>query len=277
MKFHRFSIPAKVASYIWLGLLAIGILFPIVWLTGSVFKSSADIIGAPFALPTSFNFDNIVNAWQQADFGQLYLNSALITLVSVAGILVIEGMAAYAFARLKFKGSVILFAIFVAGQLVPAQSIVLPSTLQMSFFGLSDTLVSLILQYLSWAPFAILFMQAAFLAVPKDLEEAARIDGAGVLTILFRIVLPMTRSAFATVGVVYSLWIWNDFLFPLVYLRSPSNFTVPVGLSSFQGNFTVYWGYLVGAIFVSVWPPLLVYGVLSRQIQDRMSFAGLKG
>ncbi|MCU1527692.1 MAG: ABC-type transporter, integral rane subunit, partial [Frondihabitans sp.] len=276
-KFARFSLPSRVISYAWLGLLAIGILFPILWLTMSVFKTSTAIVGTPFSWPTTFNFDNIVNAWQSANFGQLYLNSAIVTLVSVTGILIIEGMAAYAFARLKFKGQVILFGIFVAGQLVPAQTIVLPSALQMSYFGLSDTLVSLILQYLSWAPFAILFLQAAFLAVPKELEEAARIDGAGLLTVMFRVVLPMTRSAFATVGVVYALWIWNDFLFPLVYLQSPANFTVPVGLASFQGNFTVYWGYLVGAIFVSVWPPLLVYGLLSRQIQDRMSFAGLKG
>jgi ABC-type glycerol-3-phosphate transport system permease component len=87
----------------------------------------------------------------------------------------------------------------------------------------------------------------------------------------------MTRSAFATVGTVYALWIWNDFLFPLVYERSAENFTVPLGLAQFQGTFTTFWGYLVGAIFVSVWPPLLVYVGLSRQIQDRLSFAGSKG
>lgn len=276
MKFARLTLPTRVISYVWLGLLALGIIFPILWLTMNVFKTSTAIVGTPFSFPTNFNFDNIVNAWQSANFGQLYINSALVTILSVTGILIIEGMAAYAFARLRFKGQVVLFGIFVAGQLVPAQTIVLPSALQMSYFGLSDTLVSLILQYLSWAPFAILFLQAAFMAVPKELEEAARIDGAGLITTMFRVVLPMTRSAFATVGVVYALWIWNDFLFPLVYLQSPANFTVPIGLASFQGNFTIYWGYLVGAIFVSVWPPLIVYGLLSRQIQDKMSFAGLK-
>jgi multiple sugar transport system permease protein len=277
MKFSRFTLPAKVISYAWLGLLAVGVLFPIAWLTASVFKNSADIIGDPMSLPKSLNFDNIVNAWTTGNFGQLYINSAIVTVVSVTGILVLEGMAAYAFARMKFRGASILFAIFVAGQLVPAQAIVLPSALEISALGMSDTLVSLILQYLSWAPFAVLFLRAAFMAVPRELEEAARIDGAGLFTILFRIILPMTRSAFATVGTIYALWIWNDFLFPLVYLHSPENFTVPLGLASFQGNFTVFWGYLVGAIFVSVWPPLRVYGLLSRQIQDRLSFAGSKG
>jgi ABC-type glycerol-3-phosphate transport system permease component len=277
MKFSRFTLPAKITSYVWLCLLAVAVLFPILWMSVSVFKDSGDIIGSPFSLPTSFNLDNIVQAWNQGAFGTLYLNSALITVVSVMGILLLEGLAAYAFARMKFKGMAILFAIFVAGQLIPSQTIVLPSALQMSAFGLSDTLLSLILQYLSWAPFAILFLQAAFQAVPRELEEAARIDGAGLMTTIFRVVLPMTRSAFATVGTVYALWIWNDFLFPLVYLRSAENFTVPLGLAQFQGTFTTFWGYLVGAIFVSVWPPLLVYIGLSRQIQDRLSFAGSKG
>lgn len=277
MKFKRFSIPARIGSYIWLILLAVVVIFPILWLTGNVFKKSSDIIGNPFALPTSLNFDNVVAAWNQGDFGQLYINSALVTIVSVTGILILEGLAAYAFARMRFKGMVILFAIFVAGQLIPSQAIVLPSALQMSAFGLSDNLLALVLQYLSWAPFAILFLRAAFMAVPKELEEAARIDGAGLMTTITRVVLPLTRSAFATVGTVYALWIWNDFLFPLVYLRSSSNFTVPLGLAQFQGTFTTFWGYLVGAIFVSVWPPLLVYIGLSRQIQDRLSFAGSKG
>ena len=277
MKFARFSLPARVGSYVWLSALAIVVLFPLLWVTTSAFKKSSDIIANPFTLPTSLNFDNIVNAWNQGAFGTLYLNSALITIVSVTGILVIEGLAAYAFARMKFTGMAILFAIFVAGQLIPAQTIVLPSALQMSALGLSDTLAALILQYLSWAPFAILFLRAAFMAVPIELEEAARIDGAGLMTTVWRVVLPMTRSAFATVGTVYALWIWNDFLFPLVYERSAENYTVPLGLAQFQGTFTTFWGYLVGAIFVSVWPPLLVYVGLSRQIQDRLSFAGSKG
>jgi ABC-type glycerol-3-phosphate transport system permease component len=277
MKFARFSLPARVGSYVWLCALAIVVLFPLLWVTTSAFKKSSDIIANPFSLPTSLNFDNIVNAWNQGAFGTLYINSALITIVSVTGILIVEGLAAYAFARMKFTGMAILFAIFVAGQLIPAQTIVLPSALQMSAFGLSDTLLALILQYLSWAPFAILFLRAAFMAVPVELEEAARIDGAGLLTTIWRVVLPMTRSAFATVGTVYALWIWNDFLFPLVYERSAENFTVPLGLAQFQGTFTTFWGYLVGAIFVSVWPPLLVYVGLSRQIQDRLSFAGSKG
>jgi ABC-type glycerol-3-phosphate transport system permease component len=195
----------------------------------------------------------------------------------VTGILVLEGMAAYAFARMRFRGRNLLFLVFVAGQFVPAQIVALPSFLQMSSLGLADTKTSLVVQYLSWAPFAVLFLRASFLAVPREIEESALLDGANRLTILWRVVLPMTRSSFATVGTVYALWIWNDFLFPLVYLRSAENFTVPLGLAHFQGLFTTFWGYLIGAIAIAIWPPILVYLLLSRQIQSRMAMGGVKG
>jgi ABC-type glycerol-3-phosphate transport system permease component len=255
---------------------AIFMMAPLVWMTYSVFKPTSDIFRQPFALPTSLDLSNLVNAWQLAQFGSLYINSVIITVLSVLGILVFEGAAAYAFARLHFPWKRILFALFLVGQMVPAQMVMLPSFVQMSLLNLNDTLLSLILQYWSWAPFAVLFLRASFLAVPKDIEDAARLDGAGRVTILWQVILPMTRSAFATVAVVYSLWIWNDFLFPLVYLRSADNFTVPLGLAMFQGTYTTYWGELLGAICISIWPPLIVYLLLSRPIQSSMAAGSMK-
>jgi ABC-type glycerol-3-phosphate transport system permease component len=277
MKFDRLTLPAKISSYAALVLLALTVITPMLWLTSSVFKTGNDIVANPFALPKSLSWQNVTDAWQLGNFGRLYLNSVLITVVSVFGILVLEGLAAYAFARMRFRGRNLLFVIFLAGQFVPAQIVVLPSFLEMSQLHLTDTRLSLILQYLSWAPFAILFLRSSFLAVPRAIEEAALIDGAGRLTILWQVILPMTRSSFATVATIYSLWIWNDFLFPLVYLRSSQNFTVPLGLAQFQGLFTTFWGYLVGAIFIAIWPPIIVYLLLSRHIQSKLAMGGLKG
>src|SRR6202008_5046773 len=113
----------------------------------------------------------------------LYVNSAIVTSLAVIGILVLEGMAAYAFARMRFRGRTVLVVVFLAGQFVPAQVVVLPSFLEMSWLHLSDTRLSLWLQYLSWAPFAVLFLRASFLAVPREVEEAALIDGASRLSI----------------------------------------------------------------------------------------------
>ncbi len=276
MKFARYAPWTKVGSYVWLILLALVVIAPLAWLTMSVFKDSNAIVTTPFSLPTSFSWQNVVDAWNVGQFATLFKNSILITVVSVFGILVLEGLAAYAFSRLNFPGRNIWFVIFLAGQFVPAQIIALPSFLQINALGLGDTQLALILQYLSWAPFAVLFLRASMMAVPREIEEAAMIDGAGRLRILFQVILPMCRSAFATVGTIYSLWIYNDFLFPLIYVRSPENATVPLGLSQFQGLFTTFWGYLVGAIFIAVWPPLIVYGLLSRQISSRFIAGGVK-
>lgn len=276
MKFSLFTPFARYLSYVVFIGTAFLMLAPLAWMSYSVFKPTEAIFRQPFALPTSLDPSNLVNAWQLAQFGSLYINSVFVTVVSVLGILIFEGAAAYAFARLRFPGKRILFVLFLVGQMVPAQMVMLPSFVQMSLLNLNDTLLSLIFQYWSWAPFAVLFLRASFLAVPRDIEDAARIDGAGRLTILWQVVLPMTRSAFSTVAVVYSLWIWNDFLFPLVYIRSSDNYTVPLGLAMFQGTYTTYWGELLGAICIAIWPPLIVYLLLSRPIQSSMATGSIK-
>ncbi len=276
MKFTLYGPIARFAAYLLLVGVALATILPVLWLTSSIFKQSSDIIAHPFALPTSLNLSNITQAWQSANFGVLYTNSLLITSVSVVGLLIFEGAAAYAFARLDFPGKNVIFVLFLVGQMVPAQLILLPSFVEISFLGLTDTKLSLILQYLSWAPFAVLFLRASFLAVPVELEEAAIIDGAGRLTLLIRLMLPLTKAAFATVATMYTLWIWNDFLFPLAYLRSAANYTVPLGLATFQGLFTTYWGELVGAIAIAIWPPMILYLILSRPIQESLATGGLK-
>jgi ABC-type glycerol-3-phosphate transport system permease component len=276
MKFALYTPLSRIVSYVLLCALALVVVLPVVWLAYSIFKTSTDIFQSPFSLPTSFNLSNLREAWQLAHFDVLYVNSLEITVVSVAGILILEGLAAYAFARLRFPGREILFVIFLVGQMVPAQMVLLPSFVEISALGLTDTKLSLILQYMSWAPFAILFLRASFLAVPVEIEEAALIDGAGRLIVLWKIMLPMTRSAFATIATIYSLWIWNDFLFPLAYIRSAANFTVPLGLGFFQEGYTTYWGDLVAAIGIAIWPPMLLYIALSRPIQASLASGAVK-
>jgi len=276
MRFALYTPWIRSASYLLLWALAAAVVMPVVWLTFSVFKDSQTIFLHPFALPVALDLSNIGQAWQLAHFDVLYENSFIITSVSVVGILVFEGAAAYAFARLRFPGKEIIFALFLIGQMVPSQMVLLPSFVEISALGLTDTKLSLIFQYLSWAPFAVLYLRASFLAVPVEIEEAALIDGAGRLTILWRIMLPMTKAAFATIATIYTLWIWNDFIFPLAYLRSAANFTIPLGLSQFQGLYTTYWGELIAAICIAIWPPMILYILLSRPIQASLASGGVK-
>ncbi|MHB1778055.1 MAG: carbohydrate ABC transporter permease [Acidimicrobiales bacterium] len=275
MRFSEFSRVTRVAYYSAFGAFVALILFLGLWIVGSSFKSTIEIFSSPFSLPLHPILSNFSSAWENGNFGDGYLNSFLITGTSVLGIVVFEGLAGYAFARLEFRGKTALFWVFLVGQAVPAQMVVLPSFLEIAQLHLGDTQIGLIFQYLSWAPFALLFFRASFLAIPFEVEEAARIDGASRLQILRKIVFPMTKGAFASVGVIYALWIWSDLLFPLAYLRTPSKFTVPLGLASFSGTYTTYWGQLVAAVIIVSVPPIAFFLGMRRYIESGFSLGAL--
>jgi ABC-type glycerol-3-phosphate transport system permease component len=272
MRFKEFAAPVRLAYWLVFSLftlLAVGLAF---WVAMSAFKSTTAIFRKPFALPSSLGLSNFQQAWVNGNFGEAYFNSFIITGASVIGILVFEGLAGYAFARVRFRGRSALFWIFLIGQTVPAQMVVLPSFLEVAQLHLADSQLGLILQYWSWAPFAALFFRASFLAIPREVEEAARIDGASRWRVIRSVVAPMARNAFASVAVIYALWIWNDFLFPIAYLRSPDKFTVPLALATFEGTYTTYWGQLIAALIITTVPPLLFFLAVRRQLEG--GFAG---
>jgi ABC-type glycerol-3-phosphate transport system permease component len=272
MKFREFSLGVRIAYWLVFGLFTVIVVGLVLWLIVSAFKSTTEIFSSPFGLPHSLSLSNFTSAWVNADFAGGYLNSLLITVCSVIGILVFEGLAGYAFARVQFPGRTVLFWVFLIGQTVPAQMVVLPSFVLIAQLHLGDTQIGLIFQYLSWAPFALLFFRATFLAMPREIEEAAMIDGASKWRVITRIVFPMSKGAFASVGVIYALWIWNDFLFPIAYLRSPSKFTVPLGLATFEGAYTTYWGQLIAGLLIVAVPPIVFFLALRRQLE--VGFAG---
>jgi ABC-type glycerol-3-phosphate transport system permease component len=272
MKFREFSLGVRIAYWLVFGVFTVIVIGLVLWLIVSAFKSTTEIFSSPFGLPHSLSLSNFTSAWVNADFAAGYLNSLLITVCSVIGILVFEGLAGYAFARVQFPGRTVLFWVFLIGQTVPAQMVVLPSFVLIAQLHLGDTQIGLIFQYLSWAPFALLFFRATFLAMPREIEEAALIDGASKWRVITRIVFPMSKGAFASVGVIYALWIWNDFLFPIAYLRSPSKFTVPLGLATFEGAYTTYWGQLIAGLLIVAVPPIVFFLALRRQLE--VGFAG---
>ena len=272
MRFREFSLAVRLTYWLVFGLFTAIVAGLMLWLIMSAFKSTIQIFGSPFGLPHTLSLSNFTSAWTNADFAAGYLNSLLITTCSVIGILVFEGLAGYAFARVEFRGKRLLFWVFLIGQTVPAQMVVLPSFVEIAKLHLGDTQVGLIFQYWSWAPFALLFFRASFMAMPREVEEAAMIDGASRWRIITRIVFPMTKGAFASVGVIYALWIWNDFLFPIAYLRSPDKFTVPLGLATFEGAYTTYWGQLIAGVLIVAAPPVIFFLALRRQLEG--GFAG---
>jgi ABC-type glycerol-3-phosphate transport system permease component len=277
MEFKSFPLWARGAAYLLLLAFLVSILFPFAWMFLTSFKSLNDYANNPFGLPATFVWTNIAEAWETGHFLRLYANSLLVTTVSVLGIVFSCGAAGYAFAHFPFRGSRYLFLYFLAGMMIPPQVILLPAFKIMSTLGLVNTYFSVIFTYFAWVPFAIFFFRAYFSGLPKELIEAARVDGAGEFAIFFRIMLPLARPAMITVGIIYFVWIFNDFMWPLVYLTNNDVRTVTLGMMNFQGQYSSATTLKTAALALATLPPIVVFIIFRRQIQSGLAEGALKG
>jgi ABC-type glycerol-3-phosphate transport system permease component len=276
MKFSEFPLAVRIAAYCLLLVLAASVILPFAWMVSTSFKSLDEFAINPFGLPINWRFDNIVAAWEVGNFLRLYSNSLFITVVSVTGIVACCSAAGYAFAHFKFRGANALFLYFLAGMMIPPQVILIPAFKVMSTLGLVNTYFSVIFTYFAWVPFAIFFFRAYFMGLPRDLIEAARIDGASELSIFFRIMLPLAMPAMSTVAIVYFVWIFNDFMWPLVYLNNNEVRTVTLGMMNFQGQYSSATTLKTAALMLATLPPIIVFLVFRRRIQGGLVEGALK-
>jgi ABC-type glycerol-3-phosphate transport system permease component len=287
MEFRELARPIKVLFYLVLILVALSVVYPVFWMSYTAFKTNPEVLQHPFGLPTRLNFANIVEAWQTGHFSRLYLNSILVCVVSVLGVIAVSTATAYALARYRFSGNRFLFLYFLFGLAVPTQALVIPSfklmaTLDMWAAALHlhiafrNSPLSLILTYMSWSPLAVIFIRAYFSTIPKEIEEAARMDGAGEFQIFQRIMVPLAMPAIATMAIFYFVGIWNDFLWPLVYVQSDTWRTIPLGLMTFQGKYTTYWSLQMASLSLATWPPIIFYMVFRGRIQRGLTDGALK-
>ncbi|GAT74501.1 carbohydrate ABC transporter permease [Microbacterium hydrocarbonoxydans] len=258
---------------------AIGMVFPFVWMLLTSFKTLPQLLKDPLSfIPDPWTFDNYTEAWTAVPFGQAYLNSLYIAVLVVIGTLITASMAGYAFARIPFKGSKVIFIVFLATQMIPAQVTLIPFYLLMSQFGWIDSHLALIVPGLLANPFAVFLMRQFVLSLPKELEEAAIIDGAGRWRIFWSVILPNLKPGLAALSIIVSLGVWNAFLFPLVLLNTPDLFTVPLLLTAFQGQFgSVNYGLVTAASAISTVPMLIVFVIGQRRILNSMAASGLGG
>jgi raffinose/stachyose/melibiose transport system permease protein len=252
-------------------------LYPLIVMAMSAFKTSAEIFTSPFALPESFALDNAARVWRETSF-PLYLgNSAIVTAGAVALILAFGTMAAYAIARYPFRGSAAVFLFFLAGLMVPLKLAVIPLFLQLDAIGLIDTRLGLIMVYVAMGlPSAVFIMTGFLRALPGELEQSARIDGASEARIMLSIMLPLARPAMVIAGIQNAVPIWNDFFFPLVFITTDWLKTLPQGLAVFMGEFNTDWGVLFAGLTLAALPITLAYVVLSRQFIAGMTQGALK-
>jgi multiple sugar transport system permease protein len=249
---------------------------PLVWmLVTSVESLDQTRHFPPTLIPSSIHWSNYRDAWNQAPFGRFFVNSLIVTGTAVLSNLILCSLAGYAFARLRFLGRELLFVALLATLMVPFQVIMIPTFLIVQHLGLVDSLGGLIAPNLV-TPFGIFLLRQFFRTLPVDLEEAARIDGCTRLGVLFRVVLPLSLPALATLGIVTFLWTWNDFLWPLIVITSTDQSTVQLGLASFQGAHVTKWNLLMAGNVMALAPMLIVFVGAQRWFVRSLASTGIR-
>jgi len=266
----------RIFTYLVLSVIAFLIIYPIFWVTQTAFKTNLQIMQAPFSLPSSFYIDNFKEAWKIANFPRLFLNSIIATVSGVFVVLILTALAAYAFVRFNFKGKNILMLYFLLGLMIPPHMLMIPSFKLMSILHLRNTLFSLVLTYSSWISFGVFFLRAYFLSIPQEILDAASIDGCSEFRIFLKIIMPISAPGLTTVIIFHFVWIWNDFLFPLIYIQKESVRTVTLGLMNFAGKYTSYWNLQAASLSVILWPPLIFYIIFRKRIQKGLAEGAIK-
>lgn len=274
--------PSRLGTLLLHGVLILTVAFmawPLAWMLLTSFKSLRQVLRDPLSiLPDPWVFDNFAKAWDSVPFAGAYWNSFYITVLVVAATLFTAAMAGYAFARLEFPGSRVLFIAFLATQMVPKQVTIVPLYILLSRIGWIDSHLALIVPAALSSPFAVFLIRQFVRSIPIELEEAAMIDGCGRGRIFFSIVLPNLRPALGALGIIVALDTWNSFFSPLIFLNTTDNFTVPLLLSQFQGQYGgVNYALVMAASAIAIVPMLIVFVLGQRAIVASMAQSGLGG
>jgi raffinose/stachyose/melibiose transport system permease protein len=270
--------PSKIPYYVILVLLALFALGPLVILAFNSLKSKAEIGRNPLGLPLSPVFENFPAAWTQGDFATTMVNSIILTGGTVVGVCIIAGTSAYAMARLDLPGTdAVLLYLFVASA-VPFQLFLVPLFFLWSTLNLTNTRFGLILIY--WAifsPLATLLLRSYLVGLPRDFEDAARIDGANELQVMLRVVLPLSWPGLLTVALISGLAAWNDFFFAITFIQDNNLKPVTTSFLAFQTNFSQDWGLTSAAAIYIILPIVVLFLILQRRFISGLTAGGLKG
>lgn len=275
----KFPLPIKhFGTYLLLTAIALLMLLPLVWLVSTAFKSpDENIFGfPPQFLPTTPTLQNFVAVWQQNPFGHYFLNSIIVAALTVSLNLLFCSLAAYPLARLRFAGREILFSLIVATILIPFQIVMIPLYVLAVQLGLRNTYLGLIFPFIASA-FGIFLMRQAFLGVPKELEEAARIDGSSEFGIWWNVMIASTRPALVTLAIFVFIGSWSDFLWPLLLLDRPEYYTLPLGVAKLAGSFSLDWRLIAAGSVISIVPMLIFFAAMQQYVVSTESSSGLKG
>lgn len=261
-----------------LGAIALMMLFPLLWLISTAFKSSSENIFQfpPQLIPSQPTVENFVQVWQTNPFGQYLFNSTLVAILTVTLNLLFCALAAYPLARLDFRGRDAIFTAIVATIMIPFQIVMIPLYILTVQLGIRNSYLGIVFPALASA-FGIFLLRQAFQGVPKEMEEAARIDGCSELGLWWFVMLPAIRPALVTLAIFVFIGSWSDFLWPLIVIDRPELYTLPLGVATLAGTFSLDWRLIAAGSVISIAPVLLVFLLLQRYIVPTEAGSGVKG
>jgi raffinose/stachyose/melibiose transport system permease protein len=262
-----------------LSLIAITQLFPLYWLITFSLKSNVEIFGENIiGLPREFRFINYKTALTDGGILQYFLNSVFYSFMTVVVSGLFSAMAAYAIARMKWKLKGFVFGLFSLGIMIPTQAALLPLFQVLDFMGLKGGYFGLLIPYISFAlPMSIMILTGFYKGIPKEIEEAAYIDGSGIFRCFIKIILPIIKPAIATASIFTFLGTWNELMFANTLVDSSSYRTLPVGIMSFAGQYSTDWGLIGAGMVIATLPTILIYFLLSNQVQQSLVAGAVKG
>jgi putative chitobiose transport system permease protein len=268
----------KGLSYLLLVAIALLMLTPMLWLVSTAFKGPTEELFTfpPRLLPLQPTWDNFLTVWKNHPFAQYFFNSVLVAALTVSLNLLFCSLAAYPLARMNFAGRDLIFAAIVATILIPFQIVMIPLFILVRNLGLVNTYLGMIFPSIASA-FGIFLLRQAFQGVPKELEEAARIDGCTELGIWWNVMLPSVRPALVTLAIFVFIGAWSDFLWPLIIVNRPEMYTLPLGVAKLTGLSDTDWRVIAAGSVLSIAPILAFFVVMQRYIVPSEAGSGVKG
>lgn len=267
----------RLIIYIILLLGLVITLLPFVWMILTSFKTQSEAIKIPPVIfPKVWNLQNYAAVFEMIPFAKMYLNTAVTALVTIVGQLLICSLAAYAFARIHFPGRDIIFVCLLAVLMVPSSFFILPQYLLIQKAGLLNTLPALFIPYL-FSAFGTFLLRQFFMALPDELEDAARLDGCNHLQIYARIMLPLIRSGLVALGILTLRFAWNDLMWPLIVNTSTDKMTLSAGLAFMQGQYITNYPVMMAGAVLAVLPLLILFVIFQKQFVEGIALSGIKG
>lgn len=277
MKIRKIAV--RLSLYAVLSAGGLVFVFPFYWMLRTAFVGMDGLFAIPpDIVPDSLRFDNFAKALSSNPFGRYFWNSTVVTALSIAGVVLSSSVCAYSFSRITWPGRDKIFGFILTGLMMPFFVVMIPHFLGWKTLHLTDTLVPLIAPaWFGGGVFNIFLLRQFFLTIPREMDEAAKMDGAGHFRIYWNVIMPLGKQSLIVVGMLTFLANWNDYLAPMVFISSEKNYTLMLGLTLFQGTYSAQWHLMMAATAIIVLPSLAVFLGGQRYFVEGIAMSGVKG